>query len=340
MAVDEAYTPTRLQADGLITSFAADFPVIETSHLVVQVLLRADDSVVKVAVEGVDYTVVIDQSTRKPTVTFVPASVPLATQDVFLTRAVPLTQESDIPTNNLFREPVVEDAIDKLTMISQQNDEAIGRAILLPQTWIGGQISVPLPEAGKALKWNATEDGLENSTVDIEDIDSAVAATVAAQVAAEAAQAAAEAAQAAAEHAQGDAETAQAAAEAAANGINRVVILKPVLEDESLTTGDGKMYFVIPAALNGMNLIAAAAHVYTASSGAAPTIQIYNATKAQDMLSTRITIDANEKDSKDAATPAVIDTAKDDVATGDELRIDVDVAGTGTKGLEVRLTFH
>jgi hypothetical protein len=58
------------------------------------------------------------------------------------------------------------------------------------------------------------------------------------------------------------------------------------------------------------------------------------------MLSTRITIDANEYDSKDATTAAVIDTSNDDVATGDVIRIDVDVAGTGTKGLNVTLSFQ
>jgi hypothetical protein len=58
------------------------------------------------------------------------------------------------------------------------------------------------------------------------------------------------------------------------------------------------------------------------------------------MLSVNVTIDANEKDSKDATTPPTIDTAHDDVATGDELRVDVDGAGTNCKGLEIRLKFQ
>ena len=47
------------------------------------------------------------------------------------------------------------------------------------------------------------------------------------------------------------------------------------------------------------------------------------------MLSTLLTIDINEWDSKDATAAAVIDTSNDDVNTGDLLRIDIDVAGTG-----------
>lgn len=122
--------------------------------------------------------------------------------------------------------------------------------------------------------------------------------------------------------------------------IERVVILKVIADDTALTTGDGKMYFTIPVELNGMNLVSVGAHVYTVSSSGTPTIQIHNLTDTVDMLSTRITIDANEKDSKDATAAAVIDTTHDDVATGDEIRIDVDVAGTGTAGLEIRMGFQ
>lgn len=116
----------------------------------------------------------------------------------------------------------------------------------------------------------------------------------------------------------------------------------------AITTGDGKAYFRIPTALNGMNLVMAGAAVVTTSSSGNPTVQIArgrqaNATSAHtfaDMLSTRITIDATEYDSKDATTAPVIDTANDDVLTGDLIRVDVDVAGTGTTGLIVTMSFQ
>jgi len=108
----------------------------------------------------------------------------------------------------------------------------------------------------------------------------------------------------------------------------------------AITTGDGKAYWRVPSVLNGMNLVAVAAHVTTVSSSGLPTVQIANVTQAVDMLTTKITIDASEKDSSTAATAAVIDTANDDVATGDEIRIDIDVAGTGAKGLIVEMQFQ
>lgn len=118
--------------------------------------------------------------------------------------------------------------------------------------------------------------------------------------------------------------------------------------DYLLTTGNGKAYIRIPSSMNGMNLVSASAAVGTASSSGTPTIQIArgrqsSATSAHsfvDMLSTRITIDATEYDSKDATTAAVINTSNDDIATGDIIRVDVDVTGTGTSGLLVSLEFR
>ena len=100
----------------------------------------------------------------------------------------------------------------------------------------------------------------------------------------------------------------------------------------AVTTGDSKLGIVIPPELNGYNLVRVLASVATVSSSGTPTYQIRNATQAVDMLTTKITIDANEPTSLTAATPPVIDTANDDVASGDLIYIDKDVAGTGEKG--------
>ncbi len=118
-----------------------------------------------------------------------------------------------------------------------------------------------------------------------------------------------------------------------------VLILKAIADDVVLTTGDGKARVTIPEKCNGMNLTIAEAHVYTVSSSGLPTIQIHNETNGQDVLSTRITIDETEIDSTTAVAPPVINGTQDHVATADVYRIDVDIAGTGTKGCEVRMEF-
>ena len=113
----------------------------------------------------------------------------------------------------------------------------------------------------------------------------------------------------------------------------------------ALAIGDGKAYFRVPASLNGMNIVGVAAQVIVKSSSGTPTVQIARGRQStpttdftySDVLSTLITIDATEYDSKDATAAAAINAANDDLATGDVLRIDVDVAGTGTKGLNITI---
>lgn len=119
-----------------------------------------------------------------------------------------------------------------------------------------------------------------------------------------------------------------------------VITLQIFDDNAALATGDGKKVWFVPQELNGMNLVAAHATVKTVSSGAAPAVMVHNLTDTTDMLSTGITIDANEFTSYTAATPPVINAAADDVATGDRIRIDVDTAGTGATGLAVILTFQ
>ena len=117
----------------------------------------------------------------------------------------------------------------------------------------------------------------------------------------------------------------------------------------TLTTGDGKgeVFYRVPSELNGWNLVGVAAAVDTVSSSGTPTFQVRRrrltsatATSDADMLSTAITIDASEFDSKDATTAAVINTSNDDVNTGDRIFADCDTAGTGTKGMSITLVFQ
>lgn len=101
-------------------------------------------------------------------------------------------------------------------------------------------------------------------------------------------------------------------------------------EVTALTTGTAKVTFRMPYA---MTLTAVRANVNTASSSGTPTVDINEA--GTTILSTKLTIDASEKTSTTAATPAVIsDSALADDA---EITIDIDVAGTGAKGLKVWL---
>lgn len=114
-----------------------------------------------------------------------------------------------------------------------------------------------------------------------------------------------------------------------------------VQHNTDTATGDGKLYFPIPDGVGGMNLVGCHAYVVTAGTTNTTDIQINNVTQAVDMLTTKITIDSGETSSRTAATAPVIDTANDDVADGDIIRIDVDaVSTTPAKGLMLELVFQ
>ena len=101
-------------------------------------------------------------------------------------------------------------------------------------------------------------------------------------------------------------------------------------EETAITTGNAKVTFRMPFA---MTLTAVRASLSTASTSGLPTFDINEG--GTTILSTKLTIDANEKTSTTAATAAVIsDSALADDA---EITIDIDVAGTGAKGAKVYL---
>ena len=101
-------------------------------------------------------------------------------------------------------------------------------------------------------------------------------------------------------------------------------------EETALTTGTAKVTFRMPFA---MTLTAVRASLSTASTSGLPTFDINEG--GTTILSTKLSIDANEKTSTTAATAAVIsDSALADDA---EITIDIDVAGTGAKGAKVYL---
>lgn len=132
--------------------------------------------------------------------------------------------------------------------------------------------------------------------------------------------------------------------DALAGSIHGTVAVGLLIADANTTptTGDGKVHFVVPAKMNGMNLVAQIAVVTTVSSSGTPTFPVRRerSGSAVDMFSTNPTIDANEKTSATAATPAVINTSNDDVATGDIIYADLDVSGTGAKGHQIVLSFQ
>lgn len=123
----------------------------------------------------------------------------------------------------------------------------------------------------------------------------------------------------------------------------RVVNIQIYPYDTEVNTGDSQAVFRIPAELNGMNLVSVGACAVTAGTTGTMDIQIHRVRSGTpaDMLSTKITIDSTEVDSSTAAAAAAINGSNDDVATADQIHIDIDaVQTTKAKGLVVTLGFQ
>lgn len=120
------------------------------------------------------------------------------------------------------------------------------------------------------------------------------------------------------------------------DGVGNWASLPPLIqvaisdETTALTTGTAKITFRAPCAFT---MTAARASLTTVSTSGLPTFDINEA--GTTVLSTKLTIDANEKTSVTAATPPVISDSA--IADDAEMTVDIDTAGTGAAGAKINI---
>lgn len=113
------------------------------------------------------------------------------------------------------------------------------------------------------------------------------------------------------------------------------VIAVPVSDDTTaLTTGTGKYTFRMPFAAT---ITAVRSEVITAPTGATAIVDI-NVTGVGTILSTKLSIDAGEKTSVTAASPAVISVAS--VADDAEVTLDIDQVGSTIAGAGLKVYIY
>lgn len=117
----------------------------------------------------------------------------------------------------------------------------------------------------------------------------------------------------------------------ASQGGSQALIIPVSDESTALTIGAGKMTFRMPYAFK---LLGVRASVNTAPVGATLNIDINE--NGVSVLSTVLSIDAGEKTSTTATTPAVISDA--DIADDAEITIDIDQVGSSVAGAGLKIT--
>ena len=155
----------RTTGNGVTTSFPYSIKIREETDIVVQTVNSTTDAVVNTLVlndgGSLGYTVSFD--TDAETLTVVTVTAPIAGEDLFVLRNLPLTQETDFPTASKFPAESIENALDKNIMIIQDQQEELNRAIKLSEASTTTNIIIPEPEANKLIAWNGSGDNLVNT---------------------------------------------------------------------------------------------------------------------------------------------------------------------------------
>ena len=131
MTVSSTTTKNSYSGNGSLTVFAYGFKIFDEDDI--EVILRNDSTGTEtVQTITTDYSVSNVGNANGGNVTFVTA--PASGITVVLRRASPLTQTTDYTPNDPFPAESHEDALDKLTFISQQLQEEVDRSIKLSRT--------------------------------------------------------------------------------------------------------------------------------------------------------------------------------------------------------------
>ena len=130
MTVSSTTARVSYSGNGATVTFAVNFYFLEDSHL--QVIIRSATGTETVKTLLTDYTVTGAGNPAGGSITF--GTAPTNTETIVITRAVPLTQQTDYLANDPFPAESHEEALDKLTMMVQQQQDALDRSIKLSVT--------------------------------------------------------------------------------------------------------------------------------------------------------------------------------------------------------------
>jgi hypothetical protein len=132
MTVSTTTNRASYSGNGSTTAFAYGFKIFADADLTV--IIRSSAGVETTKTLTTHYTVSGAGTDSGGNVTFTTGNVPASGETVVILRKLTLTQATDYVANDPFPAESHEDALDRLTMIAQQHDEAIGRALKVSQT--------------------------------------------------------------------------------------------------------------------------------------------------------------------------------------------------------------
>lgn len=130
MTISSTTVKVSYSGNGSTTVFAYTFKILDDDEI--QVIIRSSTGTETVKTKTTHYTVSGVGSAGGGNITFLTA--PTSTQTVVLRRLTTQTQETDYIANDPFPADSHEDALDRITMVAQEIQEELGRAIKLSKT--------------------------------------------------------------------------------------------------------------------------------------------------------------------------------------------------------------
>lgn len=139
------------------------FEFIDNGDIIVSIY-NSDDTFVEDWVYSIQY--IIDNSNVKVLEGYEIDS----SKKILIRRLVDYIQDNKYREGGDFPAKSTETSFDKSTMLAQQLKEELGRCPKVDPIY-NLNITLPAPDAGKALIWNDGENGFKNSTVDVDHLE-------------------------------------------------------------------------------------------------------------------------------------------------------------------------
>lgn len=163
MTISSTYTPAQFSGNSVTVAFAFTFKTFDEADLVV--VLTSSSGVETTKTITTHYTVSLNaDQNNNPGGTVTMITAPATGETLTIARELDALQETDITNGGGFYPEVIEDALDRLTMLSQQNSDILARS--LRSSVAGGSVG-DLPtatdRASKYLAFDASGDPIANN---------------------------------------------------------------------------------------------------------------------------------------------------------------------------------
>lgn len=166
MANEVDYIPCKYRGNGLTSHFSFRWKIFTEKDIIVQLEDVVSGKQV-IQQYATDYSVSFNDVGG-----FVSFENPPAEDSyIVISRNVSDYQSKTYSTSTGFQGSELEDSFDEVSCNIQELEYDLKRAIKVPVGSSVLNLDLPLPQAGKTLKWNKEENGLVNSTINVDTLE-------------------------------------------------------------------------------------------------------------------------------------------------------------------------